>query len=758
MRIFFSVLFFILTVVLTACAFNAKKSNKPIGKSVAILLSAITPPIIGNMLIIASGYEVLSTVGCYFYFLGMDLSMFGLLVFTFDYCMIKWPNLALKRIIYSLLIIDAIQIVLNPITGHAFDTEMIEFGGYPYYRIIPFGGLTFHRILDYGIFLAAFIIFINKARKSPKYYKERYTVIIVSLSITCLTLTYFIFSRTPIDRSMICLGIFGLLVYYFSIRYRPLRLLDRMLADLASDIPDALFLFDAYNNCIWANTAGCQLVNIENDQFDKAFDALVNLFGPPNDDREAWMTRRIVGQGDTARYFTLEWHTLKDDADRSAGVYMSVRDNTAEQQTYKQEFYNATHDTLTGIYTKEYLYEMIHKTILENQNEDYIVVFVDVKNFKIVNDIFGTDFGDYAIKCIAAWISTDVSDNCIYGRLAGDTFGICLPKKDFDEQRLNMQLQDFIVVNGNLEHHILIHLGVYEIIDRNTEVSVMFDRAHLALSHIKDDYQKHIAYYDDEMRKKVLWDQNISAQLHEAITLRQLCPYLQPIADSSGKVVGCEALVRWIHPENGFMPPGKFIPVFEKNGMIVEVDKYMWRCACEILSSWKEKGIDLFVSVNISPKDFYFMDVNAEIRRLVKKYEVDPAKLRIEITESVMMDDVDNRMDILKQFREEGFIVEMDDFGSGFSSLNMLKDMPVDVLKIDMNFLGKTTDDERSNTIVQNIINLTHDLMIESLTEGVETENQYKALAQMGCRLFQGYYFAKPMPIEEFMSFYSANL
>jgi EAL domain-containing protein (putative c-di-GMP-specific phosphodiesterase class I) len=151
------------------------------------------------------------------------------------------------------------------------------------------------------------------------------------------------------------------------------------------------------------------------------------------------------------------------------------------------------------------------------------------------------------------------------------------------------------------------------------------------------------------------------------------------------------------------------------------------------------------------------MDVNAEIRRLVKKYEVDPAKLRIEITESVMMDDVDNRMDILKQFREEGFIVEMDDFGSGFSSLNMLKDMPVDVLKIDMNFLGKTTDDERSNTIVQNIINLTHDLKIESLTEGVETENQYKALAQMGCRLFQGYYFAKPMPIEEFMSFYSAN-
>ena len=755
MRIAFSVLFFILIALLIPCAFIAKRSRKPIGASVALFLSAIIPPILGNLIIVASGNEIFSSVGCYFYFLGMDLSMYGLLVFTFDYCVIKRPNNGLKRMVNLLLIIDAIQVMLNPFIGHVFDTEMIMLNGYPYYRIRPYLGLTFHRIVDYGIFFACFFIFVYKARKSPRYYKERYIVIIVSLAVTCASLTYFIFSRTPIDRSMVCLGVFGILVYHFSIHYRPLRLLDRMLADLASDIPDALFLFDMYQKCIWANSAALRLVKVENEEYDKCFDALIDLFGPPNDDREDWMTRRIVGHGDDARYYTLEWHTLKDEVGRSAGVYMSVRDNTAEQQTYQQEFYNATHDSLTGIFTREYLYEMIHKTLMENPDETYYVVFVDVKNFKIVNDIFGTNFGDYALKCIAKWISTDICEDCVYGRLAGDTFGICLPKKDFDEQMLDMQLQDFIVVNGSMEHHILIHLGVYEVIDRNIEVSVMFDRAHLALSHIKDEYQKHITYYDDEMRKKVVWDQNISAQLHEAITLRQLRPYLQPIADSSGKIVGCEALVRWIHPENGFMPPGAFIPVFEKNGMIVEVDRYMWRCACEILSSWKEKGIDLFISVNISPKDFYFMDVNSEIRKLVKKYDVDPKKLRIEITESVMMDDLDNRMDILRQFRREGFIVEMDDFGSGFSSLNMLKDMPVDVLKIDMNFLGKSTDDQRSNTIVQNIINLTRDLEIESLTEGVETEIQYKALAKMGCRLFQGYYFAKPMPVDEFMKFCS---
>ena len=179
----------------------------------------------------------------------------------------------------------------------------------------------------------------------------------------------------------------------------------------------------------------------------------------------------------------------------------------------------------------------------------------------------------------------------------------------------------------------------------------------------------------------------------------------------------------------------------------------MWRCSCEVLADWQKRGRDMFISVNISPKDFYFVDVISEIKALVKEYGIEPSKLRIEITETVMMNDVENRMQILDEFRKSGFVVEMDDFGSGYSSLNMLKDMPVDVLKIDMKFLGKADDMNRAKTIVRNIINLTKELGIAALTEGVETKTQYAALAEMGCKLFQGYYFAKPMPIEEFNKF-----
>ena len=201
------------------------------------------------------------------------------------------------------------------------------------------------------------------------------------------------------------------------------------------------------------------------------------------------------------------------------------------------------------------------------------------------------------------------------------------------------------------------------------------------------------------------------------------------------------------------MSPASFIPVLEKNGLIIEVDKHMWRCACETLAGWADN--DLFISVNISPKDFYFTDVVKDIKDLVSEYGIPPHRLRIEITETVMVNNAEERMATLEELRAAGFIVEMDDFGSGYSSLNLLKEMPVDVLKIDMRFLSVKKNRDRARIIVKNIISLSEELGIDSLTEGVETEYQFEKLAGMGCRLFQGYYFAKPMPIEEFESFAS---
>jgi len=524
-----------------------------------------------------------------------------------------------------------------------------------------------------------------------------------------------------------------------------------MLSDIASEMPEALFVFDPNRICVWANDQGCRLTGIHGNNYEKASEALIRMFGNSKQpSAEGLSIEKIVGSGEDTKYYILEEQEVTDEKQKFTGSYLRVRDVTEEKLKLKRELYTATHDTLTGLYTREYLYQRIAETLNANPDTEYLIIFIDVKNFKIVNDIFGNAFGDYALQCIAEWGRNTLSDDCLYGRLAGDTFGICIPRTEFDSSYIEDKISNFIVKTDKAEHHLLVQLGVYAVDRSNTDVSVMFDRAHLALSTIKDEYHTHVAYYDTEIRQKLLWNQEISAQLSHAIQSRQVCPYLQPIADSSGKTVGAEALARWIHPEHGFLSPALFIPVFEKNGMIVEVDKYMWRCACEILSRWTTEHPDLFISVNISPKDFYFTDVVSEIRNLVNEFDIHPSRLRIEITETVMMNNADNRMEILNLFRQAGFIVEMDDFGSGYSSLNLLKDMPVDVLKIDMKFLGRTKDSGKAQTIVKNIINLSKELGITALTEGVETETQYQALSEMGCSLFQGYYFSKPIPVADF--------
>jgi EAL domain-containing protein (putative c-di-GMP-specific phosphodiesterase class I) len=298
---------------------------------------------------------------------------------------------------------------------------------------------------------------------------------------------------------------------------------------------------------------------------------------------------------------------------------------------------------------------------------------------------------------------------------------------------------------------IVIHQGVYEVIERDIDVSTMFDRANMALKSIKNEYNLRLAVYDDTIRDSALWDQRIAGELKEAIESRQIRPYLQAIVDGTGCVVGAEALVRWIHPTEGFLAPYRFIPTFEKNGMIAQVDKYMWRSACEILSSWKDNR--LFISINVSPKDFFFMDVVQELTQLAAEYGVETSRLRVEITETVMMTDETKRISILKELREAGFIVEMDDFGSGYSSLNMLKDMPVDVVKIDMVFLRKAEDDARARTILRSIMQMTNNLELSSITEGVETYEQFINLREMGCGMFQGYFFAKPMPVDKFAAY-----
>ena len=757
MRIEFTIIFSLLVIILTVCTIASMNSRKIIGKSVAFFVCSIIPPVIGNLIIVCAKDKFPAMLGYYIYFLGMDIVMYAMLRFTVRYCRIKRPNKILEYGVYALLTADVIQYAFNPVFHQAFDTEPIMYEGDLYFRLIPKLGQTYHRIVDYAIFTIVLFLFLIKSIRSVRIYAERYLIILLALVVGGVWETFYIFSRTPIDRSMIGFAVVGILVYFFALYYRPLRLLDRMLAGMASEMPEALYFFDDNGLCIWANDRGIKLADINDDDYAQAESRLTELFGDLNIKDDEWSAEKeLKTEQGTTKYYVLEKHTVPYSESKIAGSFLSIRDNTDEHMALRREIYNATHDALTGLYTKEHFYDCISKEIQKDNDKHYAVVYINVNNFKMINDVFGSSFGDHVLKEIAKRIRECCHENSIYGRIVGDIFGMFIPVDEFDDAMIEEALGHFTVTEGHMSHNILIHMGVYFIPDKSIEISVMFDRARIAVTQIKDDYKICLAYYDDKMREQVLWDQHISSQLNEAISKKHIRPYLQPIVDTAGKPIGAEALSRWIHPTDGFLSPARFIPVIERNGMIAEVDKYMWKCACEILAKWKKEGREQFISVNISPKDFYFMDVVSVIKNLVEKYEVEPKKLRIEITETVMMDDNENRIAILNEFKQAGFIVEMDDFGSGYSSLNMLQDMPVDVIKIDMGFLNRSELDEKGQKILHNILNMTSDLGIISLTEGVETTEQYSMLLNMGCRLFQGYHFAKPMPLEELESWFDS--
>lgn len=749
MRLVLTVLFLTTLAGLAVCLVAALKSKKSISKNVSFLIAAVIPTLIGNLTVLVSTSETLSTAGFYLMYLGSILMLYSSLRFAYAYCDMA-PKPGIRKTIDILMIIDSLQYLLNPLTGFTFSTRPVEVEGNFYYLIEHHAGQIIHLVLIFCILFGIMLMFAYKCKNSPRIYAERYAIILGALIVATVVVFIQIRARSDLDHSMFGFGILALLIFYFALYYRPMKLLDKMLSGMASEMPDALFFFDPSGRCVWMNEPGRKLLGDTGNNYEDVKTNLTFLFGDIDFNLTGWSQKITLGVGEETQYTSLEMRTVVDENGKNTGSYLSVRDTTEEQNELRREMHKSTHDDLTDFYTKEYLYEHIEKRLKNDNKTDYMIGYLEIANYKLIKDIFGSSFCDLTVKAIADFIQEGTNPKSIYGRLSDDSFGILIDKEDFMSKPVDEKISNFVVRDNNVEHHILIHYGIYDLTaDEEIDVPSFFNSAHLAISRISDSYSTHIVYYDEKIRNEIVHDQTISNELSEAIRTRQIRPFLQPIVDERGLLSGAEALVRWITP-TGVNPPGTFIPVFEQNGLINEVDKHMWRCACEILADWKTRGIEQFISVNISPKDFYFMDVARELKNLVEEFDIEPKKLRIEITETVIMTDAEERFKIIEDLRNYGFIVEMDDFGSGYSSLNLLKDMPVDVLKIDMQFLRDSERNLKAGLIIKNIIRMSYDLGIDTLTEGVETAAQFEKLYAMGCKLYQGYYFSKPVPVDEF--------
>ena len=410
-------------------------------------------------------------------------------------------------------------------------------------------------------------------------------------------------------------------------------------------------------------------------------------------------------------------------------------------------------NNLSDYYYNHSFMERLRKRLPEILPNTYCIVAIDIEHFRLFNKLYGRSSGDEVIRYIYTCLKQSALEyDGIAAYLGGDNFVAFLP--DDDEVLNNIRqkiIKKFSEWNNTSAFFPL--FGVYTIKDTSVLPELMYDHAMLALSHAEEDYKWHICRYTMEMESCLEEEVYLLAAIEEGLEKGEFTFFAQPQCNiATGQIVGAEALVRWQKPDGEVLLPGGFIPVLEKNKMIDQLDRYVWEKVCQWLKGWIDQGYSpVPISINVSRIDIYAMDVPKYIFSLLEKYQIPEHLIKIEITESAYTENNNRISHAVNTFRNRGLVVMMDDFGCGYSSLNMLKNIPVDVLKLDMRFLQfKEEERQKSANILESIVNMAGLLHLPIVVEGVENESQEKFVQKLGCRYIQGFYYYKPLPIKKF--------
>lgn len=415
---------------------------------------------------------------------------------------------------------------------------------------------------------------------------------------------------------------------------------------------------------------------------------------------------------------------------------------------------NTHFDELTGIYNQQSFFECTAQMLSEHPEQSFCLIYWNIRKFRTTNDLFGREAGNQILIHWANTLREILQDElAVYARLDHDNFICCVPEQ-FLEKSDWTKLGEISYYTEETEYHFYSCCGLYKIIDRTLSLSTMIDKARAAMETIKNNYMTLYAWYDESMWTRLLEEQRMNMEFKTAIVEKQFKVYYQPICRSSdGLITSAEALIRWQHPTKGMISPGAFIPLFEKNGFISTLDRYVWDEVCSMQQSRLDQGLATVpVSVNVSRVEFYNPSLCDDIRNIAKKHNLSPDLLKIEITESAYADNPVQVLEAVKKLHTYGFSVLMDDFGSGYSSLNMLKDLPIDVLKIDMRFLDDLEKSKKASIVLESIIRLAKWMKLSVVSEGVETQKEWEYLRSVECDAVQGYYFYRPMPQEDFIA------
>ena len=413
-------------------------------------------------------------------------------------------------------------------------------------------------------------------------------------------------------------------------------------------------------------------------------------------------------------------------------------------------------DSVTGTWNYN-RFKVEAKSILESaKNKRYAIFYIDINRFSYFNDTYGYQAGDLILSEVAKELLQHLKDTECSARFSADNF-VCLMEYESDqtliERGRNFQKKcEARLKKINSRYKVYFTTAIYLIPAGETDIPSLVGKADIAHKTIGGVRRETFVIYNEKIQNEFNRKKELESSMTTALRNKEFIVYLQPKIDlTTNTIVGAEALVRWLRPKEGLIMPHQFIPLFESNGFILDLDFYIYEKVCMLLRSWLSQGHPAVpISVNVSKAHLSNQQFVSHLKELTDRYQVPPSLLELELTETIFLHDSQGAFSMIRELKRLGFLISIDDFGSGYSSLNLLKDLVVDVLKLDKEFFRKEGMTEKDKIIVDGIIRIANDLSLKIISEGVETQEQVDFLVQSGCHIVQGYYFAKPMPIGEF--------
>lgn len=433
-------------------------------------------------------------------------------------------------------------------------------------------------------------------------------------------------------------------------------------------------------------------------------------------------------------------------------VILARMEKTIELHEDRDIIRSTERESLTGLFIKDYFYRYCEQ-FDQYHSVPMDAVALDISHFRLINEMYGRETGDGVLVHMGGFIKDLIEKtNGIACRVEGDRFFMYLPHDIVDYEAMFVGLNDHFLNYSDI--NVRVRGGIYLDVDKNISIERRFDRATLMTARMKNDFTKSIAYYDDSIHEREIFEERLVNEFEKAIAQDQFEVYFQPkynVEQETPVLSSAEALVRWKHPKFGMISPGIFIPLFEKNGLIQKLDYHLWARTARMIREWKDElGIYSPVSINVSRVDLYHSDLPEFLQGIIKENGLSVDDILLEITESAYTENPDQVISMIEQLRNLGFRIEMDDFGTGYSSLNMLADVPVDILKLDMKFVQNLRSNEKRETLIRLIMDIARYLNVLVVAEGVEDEDQVAFLRSVGCNIIQGYYFSRPLPEADF--------